>query len=164
MESVNTDLDSVIPTGQSLTDDHLKVFVYQILGSLKYIHSAGVVDQDLRPQNILVSVNCQLKFCDFGMAIGKLVKDDFDPPVYGTISYHAPEMLLSIDYGVTEACLLLLQSILTHVVGTSDASWIRNLNIKGLRNGSKVCLMVREYIAGSRLFSKVCPSSAATDF
>jgi len=40
--------------------------VYQILRGLKYIHSAGVLHRDLKPTNILVNRNCDLKICDFG--------------------------------------------------------------------------------------------------
>lgn len=39
-----------------------------MLRGLKYIHSANVVHRDLKPRNLLVNSNCDLKICDFGLA------------------------------------------------------------------------------------------------
>ena len=43
-------------------------FIYQVLRGLKYIHSANVIHRDLKPRNLLVNSNCDLKICDFGLA------------------------------------------------------------------------------------------------
>ena len=39
---MSSDLNRIIKT-QVLTDDHIRILVYQILRGLKYIHSAGVI-------------------------------------------------------------------------------------------------------------------------
>ena len=43
-------------------------FSYQILRGLKYLHSANVMHRDLKPKNLLVNSNCDLKICDLGLA------------------------------------------------------------------------------------------------
>jgi serine/threonine protein kinase len=67
-ELMQTDLACVIRSPQELTSDHVQFFIYQVLRGLKYIHSAGVIHRDLKPRNLLVNSNCDLKICDFGLA------------------------------------------------------------------------------------------------
>jgi serine/threonine protein kinase len=67
-ELMETDLAQIIKSNQPLTDDHIQFFLYQILRGLKYVHSAGLYHRDLKPRNLLVNSNCDLKICDFGLA------------------------------------------------------------------------------------------------
>mmetsp|Transcript_21413 Transcript_21413/g.46684 ORF Transcript_21413/g.46684 Transcript_21413/m.46684 type:complete len:377 (+) Transcript_21413:208-1338(+) len=92
---METDLHRIIYSKQKLSDDHVQYFVYQMLRSLKYMHSAGVLHRDLKPSNLLLNSNCDLKVCDFGLARG--VNDDkLDLTEYVvTRWYRAPEIMLS---------------------------------------------------------------------
>jgi len=67
-EFVDTDLHKLINSPQYLTIDHVKSFLYQILCGLMYIHSSLVIHRDVKPANILLSEDCGLKICDFGLA------------------------------------------------------------------------------------------------
>ncbi|EEB92836.1 hypothetical protein MPER_08593, partial [Moniliophthora perniciosa FA553] len=69
-ELMEADLHAIIRSGQPLTDAHFQSFIYQTLCGLKYIHSANVLHRDLKPGNLLVNADCQLKICDFGLARG----------------------------------------------------------------------------------------------
>jgi serine/threonine protein kinase len=89
------DLHRIAYSKQSLTDEHLAYFVYQILRGLKYIHSAGVLHRDLKPSNLLVNSNCDLAICDFGLARG-VDASASDPLTEYVVTrwYRAPELLL----------------------------------------------------------------------
>jgi glycogen synthase kinase 3 beta len=51
----------------SLTAIEVKVFVYQMVRGLNYLHSLGVCHRDLKPQNVLAKGK-RLVICDFGSA------------------------------------------------------------------------------------------------
>lgn len=67
-ELMDTDLHYIIHSKQPLSDDHIQYFMYQILRGLKAVHAAKVLHRDLKPGNLLVNKNCDLKICDFGLA------------------------------------------------------------------------------------------------
>jgi serine/threonine protein kinase len=62
------DLATVISSNIALSDDHIKFFVYQMLCALRYIHSASILHRDMKPANCLVTTDCDLALCDFGLA------------------------------------------------------------------------------------------------
>jgi len=82
-----------------LTDAHFQSFIYQILCGLKYIHSANVLHRDLKPGNLLVNADCELKICDFGLARGFSVDPEenagYMTEYVATRWYRAPEIMLS---------------------------------------------------------------------
>jgi mitogen-activated protein kinase 1/3 len=51
-----------------LSENEIKSYLYQILCGLKYLHSAGILHRDLKPQNLLVNNDGILKICDFGLS------------------------------------------------------------------------------------------------
>uniref|UniRef100_A0A7N1A3Y5 mitogen-activated protein kinase n=1 Tax=Kalanchoe fedtschenkoi TaxID=63787 RepID=A0A7N1A3Y5_KALFE len=67
-ELMESDLHQVIKANDDLTREHHQFFLYQMLRSLKYMHTASVYHRDLKPKNILANANCKLKICDFGLA------------------------------------------------------------------------------------------------
>jgi len=61
LEFMETDLHKIIYSKNKLTDDHIQFFIYQILSGLKYMHSANVIHRDLKPGNLLLNSDCELK-------------------------------------------------------------------------------------------------------
>lgn len=103
-ELMETDLASILKSPQPLSDDHCQFFLYQILRGMKYIHSAEVIHRDLKPRNLLVNSNCDLKICDYGLARVKFLDEEFNKcPMTEYVCtrwYRAPELLCSwTDYG-----------------------------------------------------------------
>ena len=68
MELMDCDLHRVIQSKQSLSEKHHKCFMKQLLEGIKAMHSVGCFHRDLKPGNILVSKDCQLRITDFGLA------------------------------------------------------------------------------------------------
>jgi nemo like kinase len=96
-ELMQSDLHKIIVSPQQLTTDHIKVFVYQILRGLKYLHSANILHRDIKPGNLLVNSNCILKICDYGLA---RIWDPLDSQNMThevvTQYYRAPELLMGV--------------------------------------------------------------------
>ncbi|CAH8527730.1 unnamed protein product [Schistosoma rodhaini] len=102
-EYMDTDLHKIIVSTQYLSLEHVKLFVYQILRGLKYLHSAGVIHRDLKPGNLLVNSDCLLKICDFGLARSVPSFDVESPSNPLTLEvvtqfYRPPELLLGSNF------------------------------------------------------------------
>jgi len=102
-ELMDTDLHQIIRSNQPLTDEHFRYFMYQIFCALKYIHSANVWHRDLKPGNLLVNRDCDLKLCDFGLARFAGTDEggaDEKPMTEYVVTrwYRAPELILTRSY------------------------------------------------------------------
>jgi len=77
----------------------VKLYSYQMLRSLAYIHAIGICHRDIKPQNILVNTqNHIIKLCDFGSA-KKLIKGEPNISYICSRYYRAPELIFGCtDY------------------------------------------------------------------
>ncbi|CAM5144211.1 unnamed protein product [Natator depressus] len=97
-EYMETDLARLLEQG-TLTEEHAKLFMYQLLRGLKYIHSANILHRDLKPANIFISTeDLVLKIGDFGLA--RIVDQHYSHKGYlseGLVTkwYRSPRLLLS---------------------------------------------------------------------
>lgn len=97
-ELLHTDLHQLVQQHQ-LTKEHIRLFSYQLLRGLKYIHSANVVHRDLKPMNLLINVeDLVLKIGDFGLA--RVIDSEYCHKGFltdnvGTCWYRSPELILS---------------------------------------------------------------------
>lgn len=77
---------------------------FNLLKSVEYMHSFGVIHRDLKPQNILINANCNIKICDFGWS--RMVPNEkkeakktrpMSPGCYSRF-YRPPEIILDRTY------------------------------------------------------------------
>lgn len=53
-----SDLKKVIKSAIHLQLKHIQTIIYNLLVSLKYLHSASVIHRDLKPANVLINEDC----------------------------------------------------------------------------------------------------------
>ncbi|KAG8703599.1 hypothetical protein FRC08_002742 [Ceratobasidium sp. 394] len=123
MEPMEADLHQIVRSGQPLSNAHIQYFVYQILRAMKYVHSAGVIHRDLKPGNLLVNADCELKICDFGLSRGfdSTTNTDegsgFMTEYVATRWYRAPEIMLSFRRYTTAIDMWSIGCILGELLG-----------------------------------------------
>ncbi|CAB0009912.1 unnamed protein product [Nesidiocoris tenuis] len=137
-------------TKQTIPISFIKLYMYQLMRSLAYIHSMGICHRDIKPQNLLLHQETGvLKLCDFGSA-KHLIKGEPNVSYICSRYYRAPELIFgAIDYttkidvwsaGCVLAELLLGQPIfpgdsgvdqlveIIKVLGTPTREQIREMN------------------------------------
>jgi glycogen synthase kinase 3 beta len=78
---------------QSMPTLQIKLYMYQLLRSLAYIHSVGICHRDIKPQNLLLNpATGVLKLCDFGSA-KILVPGEPNVSYICSRYYRAPELI-----------------------------------------------------------------------
>ena len=98
-EFMETDLHAVI-RARILEDIHKQYIIYQLLKTLKYLHSGELLHRDMKPSNLLLNSDCLMKVADFGLARSILtlqVEQQSKPVLTDYIAtrwYRAPEILL----------------------------------------------------------------------
>ncbi|KAE9333858.1 hypothetical protein PF008_g14245 [Phytophthora fragariae] len=92
----NGDLFDLLEVGGALPEPLVKVYMCQLLRALEACHANGVVHRDVKPENLLLDANYQLKLADFGVAATAPAGDDatdvFSRDESGTALYMAPEI------------------------------------------------------------------------
>ena len=92
--------------GAGLPSEDVRLYVHQLCDAVAFMHAAGYVYRDIKPENLLVDDGKRLKLCDFGFARRIDVADargnsrGKDPltDYVATRWYRAPELLLGQPY------------------------------------------------------------------
>ena len=88
-----TSLADMLRGGRTLTASHSASLMAQVAAALGYAHRNGVVHRDVKPGNILIASDGQVKVTDFGIAQAMSVEDQLaeEGSVMGTATYFSPE-------------------------------------------------------------------------
>ena len=126
-----SDLHAVLRNPQqSLGNDHVQHMMYNLLRALKYLHSAGIIHRDIKPQNVLVNDSSDVVLCDFGLARGN--SDHYMTVYVETRWYRAPELIMGMDHYDERVDIWSLGCVMAEMllpVGKRDPLW-RGLHAK----------------------------------
>lgn len=104
---------------QTMPMHYIKLYMYQLLRSLAYIHLVGICHRDIKPQNLLLNPPTGvLKLCDFGSA-KILVEGEPNVSYICSRYYRAPELIFGATNYTTNIgryfiCKSFFASLLTY--------------------------------------------------
>ncbi|GAA6015307.1 hypothetical protein JCM10207_008943 [Rhodosporidiobolus poonsookiae] len=80
--------------GEGMGPDIVKKFTYQLIKGVYYLHAHRILHRDLKPQNLLINKEGNLKLADFGLARAFGIPLRTYTHEIVTLWYRAPEVLL----------------------------------------------------------------------
>jgi serine/threonine protein kinase len=94
MEFVDgTTLQEYVSGGRTLNPKQIVDVIYQCAKGLDYVHRQGVIHRDLKPGNIMLSNDGDVKIMDFSIAHVDVGFENPDTEVHGSPMYMPPEQL-----------------------------------------------------------------------
>ena len=94
----------------------LKIFSYQMLKCIGYLHSLGICHRDIKPQNILIDpADNTLKLCDFGCA-KHLVQTESNIAYICSRFYRPPELVVGATIYTTQVDVWSMGCVIAEVV------------------------------------------------
>ena len=98
-EYVEKNLLELLETSPEGLDPKLiRSFAFQMCKAINYLHSKNILHRDVKPENLLITENNELKLCDFGFARKILIKNNNIENMTDYVAtrwYRSPELLLS---------------------------------------------------------------------
>ncbi len=88
-------LDALIKKKRYLTNEAAMLICREICKGLKYAHDNNVIHRDIKPGNVLISKDGEVKLTDFGIATSEDIEDGLtrEGMTLGTPAYMSPEQI-----------------------------------------------------------------------
>ncbi|EDV99858.1 GH12172 [Drosophila grimshawi] len=97
-------LSEYVPNGElfhkidQFSPDLVRLYIGEIALAIDFLHNAGIIFRDIKPENILLTQKYHIKLTDFGLS--KWLKLGASThTICGTFKYMAPEILCGEPYG-----------------------------------------------------------------
>ncbi|GFT28372.1 hypothetical protein NPIL_156921 [Nephila pilipes] len=81
-----------------LSEPESRYFYAQIISAVKYLHSLEIAHRDIKCENIMLTMNAEIKLIDFGFCKKTELTDSSSSTFCGSTAYAAPEVLQGIPY------------------------------------------------------------------
>ena len=92
-------LESILESGERLPVEKAIDIIFKCCKALDYAHKQEIIHRDIKPGNILLTDDGNVKIVDFGVAKVRNRIDTLSSGIYGSPSYMAPEQIEEQDVG-----------------------------------------------------------------
>ena len=82
--------EAIVERGIPFNETFTRTYFHQLIDGLEFLHSHGIAHLDLKPENLLLGEDFQLKICDFDLSY---IRGDQVVQSNGTCDYRAHELL-----------------------------------------------------------------------
>ena len=92
MEKAKSDLNSII---NNIDSSQRKLIMFQLLNGINFIHNNNISHRDIKPHNILICNDFDIKICDFGLSKPGILENTTHTTPVVSLWYRAPEVILN---------------------------------------------------------------------
>jgi len=96
---METFFDFISKHGEKFDEKLIRSFFRQLIDGIEYLHETGIAHLDLKPENLLLGANFNMKIADFDLSH---VKGDAKILSRGTKFYRGPELFQSSSTTINE--------------------------------------------------------------